>query len=188
MKFIKIRPLQLTDIGQLGRILRQFADEMGRDMYPTMDAEDIEAQLIFTVETINNPMCLYLVAFDGKKMIGWFFGEYVIRHFGKPRVIGCARELYVVPNKRGKGVATRLIKTAVESALKMGVGGIEQIGVPGKTQPRWEKLGFTSYITHGFISIEKAAELIKEKPREGQHKDRYRPKDRPSNRPDQPQV
>lgn len=179
---LEIRPLQLSDIGQLGGILRQFADEMGRDSYPIMDAEEIEAQLIYIVETITNPMCMYLVALDGKKLIGWFFGEYIVRRFGKPRVSGVAREMFVVKGKRGKGIGSKFLRWAVNTSLSNNVGSVENIGIPGKTQERWERLGFTSYMVHGYMDVAKARELIKETTRESlsktshQHKNRDNPK------------
>ncbi len=175
---LQIRPLQLSDIGQLGRLLRSFADEMGEECYPKMDTEEIEAQLIFIVETINNPYTLYLVALDGKKLIGWFFGEYIVRRFGKPRLSGCAREMYVVPGKRGKGVGTTFFRMAVEAALKAGVGSVEQLGLPGKTQDGWEKLGFKSYLVHGWMDNESAMKVTKEKPSEDLRENRHRHKDR----------
>ena len=175
---LEIRPLQLSDIGQLGRLLRLFADEMGRDSYPIMDDEEIEAQLIYIVETVANPMCMYLVAFDGKKLIGWFFGEYIVRRFGKPRVSGVAREMFVVQGKRNKGIGSKFLRLAVQTSLQNNVGSVENIGIPGKTQARWEKLGFTSYMTHGFMDVAKAKALIKETTRESLPRDNHQHKNR----------
>ena len=185
---LQIRPLQLSDIGQLGRLLRSFADEMGQEVYPIMDAEEIEAQLIFIVETINNPLTLYLVAIDGKKLVGWFFGEYIIRRFGKPRLSGCAREMYVVPSKRGKGIGTTFFRMAVQAALKANVGSVEQLGLPGRTQARWEKLGFKSYLVHGYMNNDLAAKVTKEKPSEDLRENRHRHPNRPTGSTDLPRA
>lgn len=156
---LKIRRLQPTDIGGLAKLLKDFHTETEIE-YPRMDNEEIEKQLLFIISTINSPGVLYLVAFDGKKMIGWFFGEMCTRLFGKPKVFGMARELYVVPGKRGHGVAKKLMEMAAQYARQAGAESLEQIGVPGKSQPRWEKLGFKAYMVNGWMDFDQAERFV----------------------------
>jgi GNAT superfamily N-acetyltransferase len=152
---LKVRRLQPSDLGGLARLLRDFFAEQKIE-YPVMDNEEIEKQLLFIVSTLNDPRVLYLVALDGKKLIGWFFGEIITRAFGKPHTVGVARELYVVPSKRGRGVAKKLMDIAIRYAYQSGAEAIEQLGVPEKTQPRWEKLGFRPYVVNGWMAFSTA--------------------------------
>ena len=147
---LSIRKLQPRDIGLVARLLDDFMSESDENSYPSMDDTEIEKQLMFVLATIEDPNRLYLIAFDGKKPIGWFYGEILRRAWGKPEIFGLAREMYVVPEKRGLGVANRLIKTAVQYAYALGCGAFEQSGSP-RTQPRWEKLGFRGYVTYGYM-------------------------------------
>lgn len=157
---LKIRRLQPTDIGGVAKLLKEFHNETPNE-YPVMDNDEIERQLLAIISTINDPRVLYLVAFDGKKMIGWFFGEVMTRMFGRPRVFGLARELYVVPGKRGHGVAKKLMESAGQFAREAGAEVLEQLGIPGsRSQQRWEKLGFRPYMVYGWMSFDQAEKFV----------------------------
>lgn len=156
---LKIKQVEGQDIGALRQMIEKMLDEIGTT-YPVMDAEEIDRQMLCILATLKNPRCLYLIAYDGKKPAGFFLGEICERVYGKPHVFGVARDLYVVPEKRHKGIMQRLIQMAVKYAADAGVKVIEEIGVPKTTQLKWDKLGFKHYLTNGYMLIEEAPEVL----------------------------
>lgn len=169
---LKIKTLEAIDIGPLRKMVANFIDEMGMK-YPNFDAEEVDRMMMFLLMNLNNPDHIFLVALDGKKVVGFFLG-YIGQHdWGKPRRIAVAQELYVVPGKRNGFVGFKLIKEAVTRAMTKGVESFECVGAYGITDKRWERFGFTPHLTYGHMSVENMMKLIGDKS-ENHKEDRYK--------------
>lgn len=97
-----------------------------------------------------------LIAYDGKKPVGFMLGHIAYRVMGKPKCVGVADELYVVPEKRGDMVGIRLLQEGLKWAIKGGAEGIEAVANQKTARERWERLGFVPYTQQLYISIEGA--------------------------------
>ena len=161
---LTIKQVEVRDIGPSLQLVRRFfAEEGPENRYPVIDDEELDQLGMAMLSSLNSPSSLYLIAYDGKKPTGVFIGEVIQRTYGKPRVFGVARDLYVVPEKRGQGVGTKLMATALYYARALGLTYIEAIARPGKLQTKWEKYGFKPYLINSSMSIEAAPVFKHEK-------------------------
>lgn len=127
--------------------------------YPEIDETEAEKMMFQILDSFRNPECLFLVAFDGKKPIGFLAGHIAFHHVGKPQKVGVVEQIYVVPEKRGGPVGFGMIKEAVKVAMQHGVEAFEAVGVPGKTDQRWAKLGFRPYATYMHLDKESMLDI-----------------------------
>ena len=155
---LTIKRLEVRDIGAAVMLLRQLFNESESDdqHYPIMDDVEMDAMAMIMLQTIDSPQALYLIAYDGKKPIGVFIGEICQRAYGRPRVFGVARDLYVVPDKRGQNVGMKMLAIAGQYAKAIGLDTIETIARPGKAQGRWEKYGFKPYLVNSVMKVQDA--------------------------------
>ena len=159
---LTVKKMEAWDIGHMKKMATDFAKEM-KWSYPACDEEELDKMMMHLLAHINDPSCIYYIAYDGKKPAGFILG-YIGEHpWGKPSRIAMCQELYVVPNKRNGLVGFRLIKKAVEFAMTQGIGGMECVGSYGGTIKRWERYGFKPYLVYGHISTTNMLKLIGEK-------------------------
>jgi len=156
---LKIKKVQPSDIGPLSIMASALFNETNPG-YPQIDNSEIEKMMFLVLTHMNNPLSLYLIAYDGKQPAGFFIGNIATHAYGKPDTVGVAQELYVVPEKRGGDVGMKLISTAVQYALQAGVQGFEAIGTYGKTDQRWIKLGFEPYVSYMHMDRDTAEKLL----------------------------
>ncbi len=153
---LSIKRLELRDIGPAMQLIRELFAETGEDLedtYPKMDEQEYEQLAMLLLTNLANPHSLFLIAYDGKKPTGVFVGEVVQRAYGKPKVFGVARDLYVVPEKRGHEVGIKLLTTALNYAKALGLDRVETVARPGKAQTRWEKYGFKPYLVQSYMDL-----------------------------------
>jgi len=164
---LKIRRVQVSDIGAMHAMTSDFADE-SKLAYPHIDKEEIDARMFDLLGNIDNPECVFLIAYDGKKPAGFYVGWVGNKPYSKPRRVGVAQELYVVPEKRSGVVGLHLMEEAAKLSLERGAEGFECIGSwekqpdgsYGGTFTRWEKLGFKPYVTYGYMTPEEFMPLV----------------------------
>ena len=150
---LKIKRVQPNDIGPLSIMASSLFSEMDNS-YPEIDSSEVEKMMFLVLTHMNNPLSLYLIAYDGKQPAGFFIGNIAEHPYGRPSLVGVAQELFVVPDKRGADVGMKLISTAVQYALQAGVQGFEAIGTYGKSDQRWIKLGFKPYVSYMYLDKE----------------------------------
>lgn len=134
--------------------------------YPIVDDEEIDKQMFSFLDIWRkrDPNYIHLLAFDGKKPIGYIFGTIYERDYGLPRRVACCRELYVIPEKRVGKVAYKLVQESMKIAMQQKVEGFECIGSDstdkGGTINRWERFGFKKYDAWGSMSLADARRII----------------------------
>src|SRR5262245_33134770 len=129
--------------------------------YPIMNDEEFDRVVMNILVLKDDPSYLFLIAYDGKKPIG-FMTSYIGGHpYGKPSRVGVANQLYVVPSKRENvRVAYQLVKTSIQWAIDQGVEAFECAGTYRKTDQRWERFGFKPHLTYGHMSLEDGKKFI----------------------------
>jgi hypothetical protein len=120
--------------------------------YPGMDIEEVDNHMLEMLGNLDNPESIYLIAYDGKKPAGFFVGWVGNKPYSKPRRVGVAQELYVVPEKRSGIVGMRLMEEAGRMAIERGAQGFECIGTYNGSDQRWAKFGFKPYVTYGHMN------------------------------------
>jgi len=156
---LNIHRVQSMDIGALREMVLALNREADFD-YPVIDEAETDKHMLHVLATKDDPYMIYLIAYAGKKPVGFCLGYIGHHEWGKPGLIGVGQELYVVPNKRGGRVALRLIEKAAEIAILAGVEGLECISMYGKTDKRWEAFGFKPHLIYGHMPTAEFAKLV----------------------------
>lgn len=155
---LKIKPLEAQDIGPLSLLISRFYKENGFK-YPVVDEEEMETMTLFILSNIANPLYIYLGAWDGKKLIGFFLGYINDRLWGKPKRTLVAQELYIIPQKRGGHVGHNLVRKAMEYGIAQEVEGFECVSDFDTMSKRWEKIGFKPNLVYAYMPMENLAEI-----------------------------
>lgn len=156
---LTIRKIGGMDIGPLREMAVAFHAETTVD-YPVIDETEIDKHMLHVLSTKDSPDSIYLIAYDGKKPAGYFFGYIGNHEWSRPSRVAVAQELYVVSNKRGGKVGLRLMEEAAKLAISLGAEGFESIGTYGDTDKRWEKFGFKPHLTYGHMDPTDFMELV----------------------------
>jgi GNAT superfamily N-acetyltransferase len=156
---LTIRRIQGRDIGPLREMSVDFFDELKLD-YPVMDESEIDKHMLMVLSQAGSPDCIHLIAYDGKKPVGFFLGYVGDKPYSKPSRVGVAEELYVVPNKRGGPVGLKLMQQAGKIAIDLGAEAMECIGSPNHTMERWEKFGFKAHTIYGHMENDSFMKLV----------------------------
>ena len=147
---LSIKRLTSTDIGALRQMSLDFVEEQQLD-YPTIDVNEVDAHMLEVLASMDNPDCIYLIAYDGKKPAGFFLGYTGDKPYSRPRRVSVAQELYVVPEKRAGIVGLSLMEEAGRIGISRGAEGFECVGSYGNTDKRWEKFGFKPHTVYGHM-------------------------------------
>lgn len=123
--------------------------------YPTLDDEDLDRFVCHVWEQVRNPRFALFVAIHDGRMIGFVGGEICERQFGKPRYVGTAHWLYVVPGHRKAGVAGALIAAGQAWLAQQEITHLECFGIIGHDQ--WAERGFTPYLTRYHATVAQLA-------------------------------
>lgn len=159
---LKIKVVEAIDIGPIRKMTERFWKEMNPE-YPGWDADDVDKMMLFMLQHLHDENYIYVIAFDGKKPIG-FFNGYIGEHdWGKIKRVAVAQELYVVPEKRSGFVGYRLIQKGVQIAMTKGIEAFECVGLYGTTDKRWERFGFKPHLTYGHMDMPSMMKIIGEK-------------------------
>jgi GNAT superfamily N-acetyltransferase len=159
---LTIKPIEPMDIGNVRKLSKAFGEETFTP-YPVIDDEELDKAMLSILMAWENPDFIFLIAYDGKKPVGFFTGYMANHPYGKPCRVGVAQELYVTPNKRDKFVGIRLIRRAVEIAIERGAEALECVGQAGSTDKRWERYGFKMHLTYGHMSLEDMSKKLGDK-------------------------
>jgi len=169
---LKIKVLEAIDIGAVRKMSEAFWKEVNTG-YPKWDNEELDKMMIFLLQHLHDENFIFLIAFDGKKPIG-FITCYVGDHdWGKPRRVAVCQELYVIPAKRTGFVGYRLLQKAVQIAMTKGIEAFECVGQYGSTDKRWERFGFKPHLTYGHMDMPTMMKIIGEKG-ESNNKDSFK--------------
>jgi len=123
--------------------------------YPIMDSEEIDKQLLDMLPFLNAPDRIYLIAYDGKKPIGFFLGFVGNKPYAKPNRVGMCLELYVMPEKRNGRASMKMLSMATKIAIEQGAEIIETVGTYNGTDKRWMKFGFKPHFTYMHMDMER---------------------------------
>jgi GNAT superfamily N-acetyltransferase len=156
---VKVKRIDAMDIGALRQMSVAFRDEENAP-YPEVDDAQIDKHMLQVLATKDDPRMIYLMAYAGKKPIGFLLGYIGTHEWGTPELVGVGQELYVVPDKRGGKIALKLMERAFEIAIQAGVQGLECVGLYGKTDRKWEKFGFKQHITYGHMPPDQFIQLV----------------------------
>jgi GNAT superfamily N-acetyltransferase len=156
---LSIKRVNGMDIGQLRELAVDFAAET-KPEYPHVDETEIDKHMLHVLSTKDDPAMIYLIAYDGKKPVGYFIGYVGSHEWTLPQRVGVAQELYVVPRMRGGKAGFRLMDRAAKIAIDQGALGFECIGMYGTTDKRWEKFGFKPHLTYGHIPLDEFAKIM----------------------------
>ena len=165
---LRIKKIEPADIGAVRVMALDFAEE-SKLTYPLVDAEEVDARMFDILGNIDNPECVFLIAYDGKKPAGFIVAWVGNKPYSRPRRVAVAQELFVVPEKRAGLVGLRLMEEAALLCIERGAEGFEAIGswekrpdgTYGGTFTRWEKLGFKPYVTYGYMAIEEFMPIVR---------------------------
>ena len=150
---LTIRRVQGRDIGPLREMSIDFINELELE-YPIIDETEIDKHMLMILANLNNPDYIALIAYDGKKPVGFIIGYVGNKPFARPARVSVAEELYVVPNKRGGVVGFKLMQYAAKLALQAGAETFECIGTYDKTFKRWEEFGFKPHTIYGHMNTD----------------------------------
>jgi GNAT superfamily N-acetyltransferase len=167
---LTIRKVQTMDIGALREMSVAFVKEefgIGLMDYPHMDEAEVDKHMLNVLMNKDKPDMIYLIAYAGKKPVGFCLGYIGWHEWGSPTRVGVGQELYVVPEKRGGKVALKLMEKAFEIAIKQGVESLECIGSYNGTDKKWAKFGFKPHLTYGHMPKDKFISLVKRFTKEG---------------------
>lgn len=158
---LTIRRIQGRDIGPLREMSIDFVKELELE-YPIIDETEIDKHMLMVLGNTNNPDYIALIAYDGKKPVGFIIGYVGNKPYARPSRVSIAEELYVVPNKRGGKVGLRLMQESAKLALERGAEAFECIGTFGEhgTIKRWEKLGFKLHTAYGHLATSDFMTLV----------------------------
>jgi len=156
---LTIRRIQGRDIGPLREMSVDFVNSLEIE-YPTIDENEIDKHMLSVLASCQNPDCVYLIAYDGKKPVGFFLGYVGDKPYSKPARVGVGEELYVVPNKRGGPIGLKLLQQAGKIAYERGAETFECIGTYDKSIKRWEKFGFKPHTVYGHMQKEDFMKLV----------------------------
>jgi hypothetical protein len=156
---LTIRRIQGRDIGPLREMSVDFIRELELT-YPTIDENEIDKHMLVILANAPNPDHIALIAYDGKKPVGFFIGYVGNKSYAKPYRVGVAEELYVVPNKRGSIVGLKLMQYAARIGVQQGAETFECIGTYDKSFKRWEEFGFTPHTIYGHLEADRFAQLV----------------------------
>ncbi len=150
---LNVHRVKISDIGPLCWLMNKFFTEQHLE-YPIMDAEEVDKQLLDMLPYLDAPDRVYLIAYDGKKPTGFFLGFIGDKPYSKPKRIGMALEIYVVPEKRNGKAAFKMLQLAVKAAIEQGAEGFETVGTYNGTDKRWMRLGLKPHFTYLHIDLE----------------------------------
>lgn len=156
---LTIKRVAGRDIGPLREMSVDFVNSLKVD-YPQIDESEIDKHMLQILSTCVNPDCIYLIAYDGKKPIGFFLGYVGNKPYSRPNRVGVAEELYVVPNKRGGKVGLRLMQESAKIAIERGAEGFECIGTYEDSIKRWEKFGFKPHTVYAHMGNKDFMKLV----------------------------
>lgn len=158
---LTIRRVQGRDIGPLREMSIDFIRELELE-YPTIDEAEIDKHMLAILMNTANLDHIALIAYDGKKPIGFVIGYVGDKPYARPSRVSVAEELYVVPNKRGGKVGLRLMQESAKIALERGAEAFECIGTFGENGSikRWEKLGFKLHTAYGHLDPDVFTKLV----------------------------
>ena len=151
---LTVRRIQVSDLGPLCYLMNRFFEEQKLE-YPIMDSEEVDAQLLDLLPAINEPTRIYLIAYDGKKPIGYFLGFVGDKPYSKPRHILMALELYVVPEKRNGRAVKKMLGMAANIGLQHNAYHVETVGTYNGTDKRWMRYGFKPHFTYLHMDMER---------------------------------
>jgi GNAT superfamily N-acetyltransferase len=151
---LSIHRVKISDIGPLCWLMNKFFREAKLE-YPVMDEEEVDKQLLDMLPYLNAPDRVYLIAYDGKKPTGFFLGFVGDKPYSKPKRIGMAMEIYVVPEKRNGKAAFKLLQMATRIAIEQGAEGLETVGTYHGTDQRWIHFGFKPHFTYLHMDLER---------------------------------
>lgn len=156
---LTIRHIQSRDIGPLREMTLDFLQEVPIS-YPYVDEPEIDKHMLGVLSSLDNPDSVRLIAYDGKKPVGFFLGYIGVKPYAKPSKVGIGEQLYVVPNKRNGIIAVKLLKIAAKYAKSRGAEGFECVGTYDGTIKFWEKHGFKPHVVFGHLDNEEFERLI----------------------------
>ena len=158
---LKIKRIEPLDIGAVRSMAMGFMHEFESKLeYPTLDESEVDNRMFDILGSMGNPECIHLIAYDGKKPAGFFVGWVGDKPYSRPRRVGVAQELYVVPEKRAGLVGLSLMEEAARIAIQAGAQGLECIGTYNGTDQRWAKFGFKPYVTYGHMNPDDFMALV----------------------------
>ncbi len=146
---LTIRRATEADLDGLATLMRRFYmfnEEFDQAMEAISDIKE-KALEVARARIASND--LILVALYEGRLIGYVYGSIIENPLLARRRIGVLKELYVVPEERGRGVATALIESAMTELSKIGVKYIA-VEFPTRNvvaQKFYEKLGFRPYMS-----------------------------------------
>lgn len=151
---LSVHRVMISDIGPLCWLMNKFFKEANLE-YPTMDEKEIDTQLLDMLPVLNAPDRIYLIAYDGKKPIGYFLGFVGDKPYARPRRVGMCLELYVVPEKRNGRAAFKMLQLATKLAIEQKAEVIEAVGTYNGTDKRWARYGFKPHFTYMHMDMER---------------------------------
>ena len=155
---LSIRRMQSSDIGVMAKMMSDLYTDIME--YPRYDDGELEKLMFGLLENMRHPNIINLIAFDGKKPAGFFIGHLAQRKSGKPSLVGVADELYVVKEKRGADVGLKLLGEGLKWAVAGGAEAIEAVAQHGRTDHRWESLGFKPYAVQLQMPLDEAQTIF----------------------------
>jgi predicted N-acetyltransferase YhbS len=177
MKFrgrISIRKAQVSDIGYFLELITRFWTEESFS-YPIMEKKDCEEQALTMLTRMKDPAIapwlIYLLAFDGKRPIGYLIGIVQNRDYGEPKRFALCQELYVIRDKRHTNAAYRLVQEAIRAAISLGAEALECVGTYDGTDKRWQRFGFRPYDTYLYMPLSEARRFLTKKSDDGEIED-----------------
>ena len=156
---LTIKRIQGRDIGPLREMSVDFMNSLEID-YPEIDEIEIDKHMLGVLSNCQNPDCVYLIAYDGKKPVGFFLGYVGNKPYSRPSRVGVGEELYVVPNKRGGKVGMKLLQQAARIGFERGAETLECIGTYDKSIKRWEKFGFKPHTVYAHMTPNDFMKLV----------------------------
>ncbi len=146
---VTIRRATEADVESLAVLIRRFY-AFNEEFDPAMEtAGDVRDKALEVARARVAGGDLLLVAVHEGRLVGYVYGSIVENPLLARRRIGVLKELYVVPEERGRGIATTLIEEAMKELSKIGVHYIA-VEFPTRNivaQKFYEKLGFRPYMS-----------------------------------------
>jgi ribosomal protein S18 acetylase RimI-like enzyme len=146
---VTIRRATEADVESLAVLIRRFY-AFNEEFDPAMEAAgDVRDKALEVARARVVGGDLLLVAVHEGRLVGYVYGSIVENPLLARRRIGVLKELYVVPEERGRGIATTLIEEAMKELSKIGVHYIA-VEFPTRNivaQKFYEKLGFRPYMS-----------------------------------------
>jgi len=156
---LTIRRVAGRDIGPLREMSIDFVNELKID-YPIINEEEIDKHMLGILSNTGNPDSITLIAYDGKKPVGFISGYVGNKPYSKPSRVSVAEQLYVVPNKRGGVVGLKLMQQSAKIAIERGAEALECVGTYEGSIKRWEKFGFKPHTVYGHMDKSDFMKLV----------------------------